>query len=401
MNALVRDAIAGRVPRCVFEPQTVEDLADIVRETAAENLALAPIGSGTMLGLGNAPSRYDAAIHTRALKRVVDYEPADQVIVVEAGITLGELQTALAEKEQRLAVDPIGGNDMTIGGMLAADVYGPSALRFGTLKDLIVGIEFVRADGVIARAGGKVVKNVAGFDVSKLMVGSLGTLAIITKATFRLHPLPEASRTLAFAMPPAQVFPFVLALREAQLEPASLVASIDGACTVEVAFEGFGPGVDAQSEKCEQVAHASSCERVLPPNVPLSEASVASLVERRAVRCKATYRPSEFERVAAIVRSATIFPSLGVMFASLNPERGGASFDSALEGRDAQDGIRKLRSSVEALGGTLVIESMPDTWYGTLDAWGAPPPAFELMRSLKERFDPVGRLNPGRFVGGL
>ncbi len=123
---------------------------------------------------------------------------------------------------------PLGGDDATIGGMLATNAYGPAALRYGTLKDLIVGIELVRADGVIAHAGGKVVKNVAGFDISKLMVGSLGTLAIITKATFRVHPLPESTRRLVFNAKIDRVFPFVLALREAQLEPASISARING-----------------------------------------------------------------------------------------------------------------------------------------------------------------------------
>lgn len=361
-----------------LEPQSVEELSQIVRETAPQNQAIAAVGSGTMLGLGNPAEREDLTIRTRRLRSVVDYEPEDQVIVVEAGITLGELQTVLAEKRQRLAIDPIGGEAMTIGGTLATNAYGPSALRYGTLKDLIVGIEIVRADGAIARAGGKVVKNVAGFDISKLMVGSLGTLGIITKATFRLHPLPEASRKLTFTAPAAQIFPFVLALREAQLEPSAITAHLaGGTATIDVLFEGFGPGVDAQSARCLEVVASS--------DVVVSGASETSGVEpERECRLKATFPPSELSRVAERVDCATVFPPLGVM-----------DIDAAA------DDVEPLRAFFASIGGTLVVERMPQELHGKIDAWGAPPPSFALMKALKERFDPARRLNPGRFVGGL
>ncbi len=365
-----------------LEPRSAEELAQIVRETAPRNLAIAALGSGTTLGLGNPPEREDLTICTRGLRRVVDYEAEDQVIVVEAGITLGELQAVLAEKKQRLAIDPFDGGAMTIGGMLATNAYGPSALRYGTLKDLIVGIEIVRADGAIARAGGKVVKNVAGFDVSKLMVGSLGTLGVITKATFRLHPLPEASRTLAFASAPAQVFPFVLALREAQLEPSAIVARLaDEVATIEIRFEGFGPGVAAQSATCEETAIGLGLKEC-------SGDAEHRGAEPGAIRLKAAFPPSELSNVVERVQRATVFPGLGVMFADL----GGAA---------AAHDITSMRAFFERIGGSLVVERMPQELYGKIDAWGTPPPSFALMRALKERFDPARRLNPGRFVGGL
>ena len=224
-----------------LQPNTLEELSEAVRSTG--NRAIATVGSGTALGLGNPALREDIALQMRGLNRIVDYVPEDQVVVVEAGVTLRDLQGELGKRGQRLALDPLGGDGATIGGMLATNAYGPGALRYGTLKDLIVGIELVRADGVVAHAGGKVVKNVAGFDVSKLIVGSLGTLAIITKATFRVHPLPEKTTRLAFDAKLEQAFPFVLALREAQLEPAAIAVRIKGTTTgddaettIEVAF---------------------------------------------------------------------------------------------------------------------------------------------------------------------
>jgi glycolate oxidase FAD binding subunit len=388
-----------------FEPKSVEELADFVRATG--DRAIATIGSGTQLGLGNLATREDISLRTRGLNRIVDYVPEDQVVVVEAGITLRALQAELTKHGQRLAIESLGGDGVTIGGMLATNDYGASALRYGTLKDLIVGVELVRADGVVARAGGKVVKNVAGFDVSKLIVGSLGTLAIITKATFRVNPLPESTRRLAFGAKINAVFPFVLALREAQLEPASIAVHLNGAdARIEVVFEGFGPGVEAQSTMCESVANRAGVAPVVIP----SEACAPGGIEGQRKCLKATFPPSEFARIEReISGEALAFPSLGVMYfgcpshygalraPTLGMTTGG---DAALTLRATERALQ-LRELLESIGGTLVVQHMPDEWRGKIDAWGTPPPAFKLMRALKDRFDPQHRLNPGRFVGGL
>jgi len=383
----------------VFEPKSVEELTDAVRSTG--DRAIATVGCGTKLGLGNPAEREDIVLSTRGLDRIVDYTPEDQVVVVEAGMTLHALQTELAEHGQRLAIESLAGDDVTIGGMLATNAYGPSALRYGTLKDLIVGVELVRADGVVARAGGKVVKNVAGFDVSKLIVGSLGTLAIITKATFRVHPLPESVRRLAFSARIDDVFPFVLALREAQLEPSSVVVRLGAAeaeATIEVVFEGFGPGVDAQSAASEHVASRTS-------GVTLSAAPGWREVEgQRSYGFKATFPPTEFARIAREIKvEALAFPSLGVMYFG-GPSTSDAHSASYAEDDTSEQSLDRtltLREMFESLGGTLVVQHMPQEWRGKIDAWGTPPPAFKLMRALKGRFDPEHRLNPGRFVGGL
>jgi glycolate oxidase FAD binding subunit len=175
-----------------------------------------------------------------------------------------------------------------------------------------------------------------------------------------------------------QVFPFVLALREAQLDPASIAVRMNGEdVIVDVVFEGFGPGVDAQIAACENVAHGVTL-------------SVASAVEGPTkYSLKATFPPTEFERVAREIQGeALAFPSLGVMHFGC-PEG------------DAVPRAQALRDLLEPLGGTLVVQDMPNEWRGKIDAWGTPPPAFKLMRALKDRFDPERRLNPGRFVGAL
>ena len=155
------------------------------------------VGGGTDLDLGAPPERLDVLLRTRRLDRIVEHAPSDQIAVVEAGVTAGRARPARsAPRGQRLALDPPLPERATVGGIVAANAFGPRRARYGSVRDLIIGVTIVRADGVVAHGGGKVVKNVAGFDLPKLMVGSLGTLGLIATATFRLHPLPEESATL-------------------------------------------------------------------------------------------------------------------------------------------------------------------------------------------------------------
>jgi len=220
------DAVLGVRPGTVFEPATVEEAAEVVAGSARDGKALAFVGGGTDLGLGAPPKRLDAVVRTGRLARFVEHAPSDQIVTVEAGLTLGELQKSLASHRQRLALDPPLPERRTLGGIIAANAYGPRRARFGTVRDLLIGLSFVRADGTLAHGGGKVVKNVAGFDLPKLMVGSLGTLGLIATATFRLHPVTEEEVTLLLPGRTAtDVRALVAAVRKAQLEPTSVVAA--------------------------------------------------------------------------------------------------------------------------------------------------------------------------------
>ena len=377
-------AILETLPARVFEPRSIAELAETMRETAPSRIAVAPIGSGTQLDLGNPPTRYDAAVRLGALQRIVEYAPEDQIVVVEAGITLATLQARLAVDSQRLAIDPPAGAGMSIGGLLATNAYGPCASRYGTIKDLVVGVTVVRADGAIARAGGKVVKNVAGFDLSKLMAGSLGTLAIVASIALRVHPLPELRRSLTLRLSVADVWPFALALRDAQLEPSSVTADIDGkAAVLTISFEGFAAGIEAQVAACRTLASSYSSVEV--------DESQAFPWETAPIAIRATFPPAAFADVVPVVAAPSVrtqvWPLAGTLLATA--ER----FD--------ESALAATRASFESLGGTLVVHRMPNAWRGRLDAWGTPPPAIALMRNLKQRFDPGARLNPGRFVGGI
>src|SRR6267142_1307253 len=205
----------------------------------------------------------DLELSTGRLDRVVEYEPADQVITAECGVTLAQLQGELGKHGQRLALDPPQPEKATLGGIIASNAFGPLRTRYGSVRDLIIGVSVVRADGTRAKGGGKVVKTVAGFDLPKLMCGSWGTLAFIATATFRVHPVPEATVTLrARGVDPMEL---VRKTRALQLEPAAMLAVREAAgWSVYLRFEGFGAGVRAQREKLKELEEAAWPEPAPP-----------------------------------------------------------------------------------------------------------------------------------------
>ncbi len=400
------DAILGARPAIVYEPSTPEEAGEVLREAMRAGKALAFVGGGTELELGAPPVRLDAVVRTGRMVRIVEHAPSDQIVVVEAGMPLALLQEALASHRQRLALDPPLPERKSVGGIVAANAFGPRRARFGSVRDLIIGVSFARADGTLARGGGRVVKNVAGFDLPKLMVGSLGTLGLITTATFRLHPLPEEETTLLLPGRTADaVRALVAAMREAQLEPASVVAeSRDGSFDVSVAFEGFRAGVAEQRERLIRIVGAdvgSACD-------VLDETAARSLRARHdeirtaaALRAKLAALPTHIEPIAADVLPPLLgtlenfgfvwYAMLGLGFLSGTPA------DPA----SAAEAIRAGRERIASLGGSLTLEAAPAAIRKLIDVWGSPPPALSLMKSVKERLDPERRLAPGRFVGGI
>ena len=197
-------AVDGIVPQAVALPGTVEEVAEVMRLAHHEGAAVIPWGGGTAMGLGNLPRRYDIALSLTRLNAVVEHEPADLTATVLAGRTLADFQAHLSSVGQFLPLDPPSPAEATIGGILAANASGPSRHAHGTARDLVLGLRFVQADGRVIKAGGKVVKNVAGYDMCRLLIGSLGTLGVIVEACFRLTPLPGAQQTLAVAVDSAQ-----------------------------------------------------------------------------------------------------------------------------------------------------------------------------------------------------
>jgi glycolate oxidase FAD binding subunit len=403
--ATAADALQEAVPRLVLEPSTPAEAADAMARLARDRMTVAFVGGGTKLGLGGRPARLDAVVRTGGLARLVDHAPADQVVTAEAGMTLAALGAELSRHRQRLALDAPFPARATVGGVVAANDFGPRRTRFGGARDLLLGVSLVRADGTPARGGGKVVKNVAGFDLPRLMVGSLGTLALLTSVTFRVHPLPEVEATVLFpGLTPEQVRALVAAWTAAQLEPSS-AAGVFASDRIDLGLrvEGFQAGVDDQARRLLEVGRKAglSGERLDGAAAAAFWTRHDAVRERGSLRVKIATTPS---RLGDLSRAwlppvlgelspagAVVYPTLGIAFASGEPAAG----------TGLPTGLRDARLAVVAAGGSLVVCEASPSIRPTLDPWGPPPPSIDLMRALKERLDPDRRLAPGRFVGGI
>jgi len=396
-----RDAVLGVTPRMALEPATVDEAAEAMRALAADRLAVAFVGGATDLDLGAPPTRLDAVLHTRRLDRIREHAPSDQIVAVEAGMTLAELQRRLAPHHQRLAIDPPLPERATVGGIVAANAFGPRRTRYGPIRDLVIGITVVRADGVIARGGGKVVKNVAGFDLPRLFCGSLGTLGLVAEVVFRLHPLPEASATAVFeGLAGSDVQETIPVLRELAVEPTAVAAlAAGGRFTLAVRFEGFAPGVSAQVERT--LARAGGGDRLEGVEEAALWARHDALRAGGNVRAKATFAPAALVRVLdalAPLRGAlpgegfVVHPTLGIALLA------GNLGVPAVVAR----AVASARAALGPLGnGSLVLSAAPAELRALADVWGPEPGGIEVMRRLKRELDPEARLAPGRFVGGI
>jgi glycolate oxidase FAD binding subunit len=395
------DGILGLSPRFAAEPASVREAADALRSFAGDRLAVTFVGGGTDLELGAAPSRLDAVLRTRRLSRVVEYAPSDQIVAVEAGMTLAELQRHLAAQGQRLALDPPLPDRATVGGIVAANAFGPMRARFGVARDLVIGITLIRGDGVVARGGGKVVKNVAGFDLPRLFCGSLGTLGLIAEVVFRLHPLPETAGTVLFdGLSASEVRALARSALEAHLEPVAVVA-ISAGNRYRLAFrlEGFAPGVRDQTERLAGIAGRAG-ERLEGGNAAALWARHDELRTAGDVRLKASFAPASMVAVEPALRSfaaaleddaLVLYPTFGCAFVS----------GWLTDPRAAASAIESVRAAVRSANGSAVIAAAPPALRARVDVWGPPPSAIAVMRQLKAQLDPDSRLSPGRFVGGL
>jgi len=367
----------------VLEPSTPQDLASELKRANDAGLALAPRGGGTKSAWGNPSFRCDAILSTAYLHRVIEHAWADLTVTVEAGCTLAALQSTLAERGQRLAVDALWPEHATIGGILSANDTGALRLSFGGLRDLIIGATVALADGTLAMSGGKVVKNVAGYDLPKLVTGALGTLGVITQAVFRLHPLPRHSRTLTLA--PASLEDaqrLLLAIQSSHLAHTSLQLRVEAGQQplLDILIEGTEAGIAAQEATVRGIAGSA---KETGPAVWTARQDLWSIPQGPIV--KLSVLPSDIARTVRL---------LGQGFAVIQANGlGHARLDA-----DSQQ-LQALRVAVEASGGSLTVLRQPQD--ARVETWGNPGDSFALMRALKQQFDPKGTLNPGRYVGGI
>jgi glycolate oxidase FAD binding subunit len=382
-------------------PCDLAEAESVLAAAAVHGQTLTFAGGGTERGLGYPLEDVELTLDTKRLSRVVEYAPADMVVEAEAGITLAALQATLAANHQRFALDPPAPERATLGGLLATNAFGPRRTRFGSLRDLIVGVSLVRADGRRVRGGGKVVKNVAGFDLPKIAVGSLGTLGLIATATFRLHPLPAAARLLRVRVAGNGLLRAVVReLGARQLEPSAVAAYGElGASELFVLFEGFETGVAEQAERFVRLgekfgltcAHGSGPEELAARD---GDVRLHGDVRLRIAMPPAALDALEGDVLAPLAAAldeprVAVYPTIGVAFVSA------VAHDCAR----ADAAISVARATAEARDGNLVVLAAPPS--SAVDVYGTLPAAFGLMRELKLRFDPERRLNRGRFVGRL
>jgi glycolate oxidase FAD binding subunit len=404
------DAIDGVVPSFVASPADTAEAAALLRAAATHGLAVVPRGTGSRLGWGIPPSRCDLVVDMLRMGSVVEHAAGDLVARVQAGARMGDVASALAGAGQEIVLDVPAA--ATVGGVIASGLTGPRRLRYGAPRDLLIGITIVRADGTVARSGGKVVKNVAGYDLGKLLAGSWGTLGLITEATFRLHPLPAAIVfvTASFASSAAAAG----AIATAAASP--LVAS-----AVEVSRPGpgqpFRVGVLLEGSADGVAARASRMSELLGESAPVVTASVSPSVSAGApdwwprspepgdgtliqVSFWVSALESVLDAVDAAARAADVRPAVsgpagtGVVHLSLGP-----TSDAGAAGRF----VGALRKTLEHARGSVVVLAAPPAVRAELQAHGGmngKVPSLRLMRAVKDQFDPDKRLSPGRFPEG-
>lgn len=417
-NRALALAVDGVAPRFAAAPRSVDELSGVMREASAQGWTVVPRGGGSKLGLGHAPRSADLLLDLSGLNGLVEYNPADLTVTVRAGTRLAALQAELAAHDQMLALDPPFAGQATIGGILAVNDSGPRRLGYGTARDLVIGTRVVGADGRVTRAGGRVVKNVTGYDLNKLYVGSLGTLAVLAEVSFKLHPLPRLTRTVWASFPDADgAMTAVLRLLRSPLAPLAIMLNdlrgsemgLDDASPLRLHVELTGPSAALERKTAETRRYCH--EAGASDTTALDEGGAAAWQRMRehpdafagpeSVRLKIAVPPTAVATMhdhvarqasAAGLRWWTLsFAGNGILYVYL--DAGTLSPYAAI--------TRDTRARAVALGGSLVVQQCPAPLKALVDVWGAAPSGLDVMRRLKATYDPDGRLNPGRYIGGI
>ncbi|WP_298815806.1 FAD-binding oxidoreductase [Chloroflexus sp.] len=398
--------IYGQTPLLAVAPGSLEELSQVVARLAAEPVAMVPWGGGTQQTWGRPPARPFVVVETNRLNRILDYTPDDLTISVEAGITLDALRAALAANGQMLPLDSPLPAQATIGGLLATAMDGPRRLGYGSARDLLIGIRVVEATGRVSKAGGMVVKNVSGFDMMKLYLGSFGTLAIIASANFKLIPQPRAAASiLCRAQTPAPLWKLVNAIAASQLVPVAVeylegIAAIDAPFALTVASEGLPAAVErhlrdvaafaqqagVSTEVLRDADHAQLWSMI--NDVPQTAApAVDELVTR------VTCLPADLNRVLTAARAAAREADLSLQITAraLN----GIAY---LRARGQTTALRLWHTALLKVAPHTTLLATPPALVAELPAFGAQIVNLDLMQRIKQEFDPDQLLNPGRFV---
>ena len=414
----------GYVPKAVVLPASVQEMQDVLQFAVKQGVSVMPAGAGTKLGIGNLPQKVDVVLATTSLNSVVEYEPADLTVTVEAGIRLADLQTELAKHRQYLALNPPYADRCTIGGIVATNASGSFRLRHGTARNQVLGLRVVRADGTVVKSGGKVVKNVAGYDLNKLYIGAFGTLGIITEVTLKLSPIPvrqailtadfrnvqEAADT-GLSIVGSQTLPmFVNLFVNSDPTPGGTEAPTDENKTLLVVGFGGDPDTVAwQLTQCqgimeqngaigvtiaegESLQHLQGAVQEFSEDNKNTEIIVAKLNLKRTDVAEFAAQIVEANWACDVQMMALL--GSGVLYVTL-PVISDTDYQSLA------NALTQLRQTAMSRQGNLIIEVAPPKLKRHIDVWDSVEGTLSLMKQIKAKFDPAGVLNPGRFVSSI
>ncbi len=407
---------AESLPEAVVYPNSEAELAEVMACAHRHQWRVLPFGCGSKLAWGGLAPAFDLAISTQNLNQVVEHAVGDMTLTAAAGLKLADLKPQLAQHNQFLAIDPAYPACATLGGIVSTADTGSLRQRYNSVRDMLIGISFVRHDGQVTKAGGRVVKNVAGYDLMKLMTGAYGSLGIISQVTFRLYPIPETSTTLVISGAAAAIANLTADLRQSSLTPVALdilsphlsaMLGFAESFSLAVRFQTNRPGVD------EQVTLLS---KLVPEDLSIQQLAATADEEfwSRAGRClfpsSRAGGGADGEGTAmaklgvwpahAVDLLQTIHRQIPTGLARFHAGSGIGTLSFPAE-MASPAVLNTLRQECEAARGYLTVLQAPRTLKQSLDIWGYQGNALPLMRRIKETFDPDQRLSGGRFVGGL
>jgi glycolate dehydrogenase FAD-binding subunit len=419
--------VDGKTPRLAVYPADAGQVADVLRYAAQERLAVIASRNATKLAMGNPPREYDFALSLKELNRVWHYEPDDLTVSAEPGMKFGDFQRFVGRHGLWLPLNPPGGESASLGGIVATNGAGTYRCHYGTPRDMVLGMKIATTEGKVVKAGGRVVKNVAGYDITKLMIGSFGTLGVIVEISFKLFPRPAERATFALTCGTLEKAREIRrALQKSPIRPLR-VTLVDSSCLQLLKIEALP---DVQVAGCQIWVEVGGTRRVIERCCSgLSEIAARAggqvlprQPEDRAARVwqgiddlRATVRQNADDWLLKVLLPVASVEQYLICANSelLRPVRFWTWCAEPLSGvvrlwlhahiepGGADEVALKLRRLAEELGGSLVVEIAPVAGKARVDAWGAVGDDFEIMRKLKEAWDPNHVLSPGRFVGGL
>ena len=412
--------VDGFMPKAVALPESVEKIQKLLAFATDRGLSVIPAGSGTKLGIGNLPQKVDLVLSTRRLNSMIEYEPADLTVTVQAGMRLANLQVQLSENGQFLPLDPAYASLATVGGIAATNASGPLRLRHGTPRNQVLGMRVVQSGGAVVKSGGKVVKNVSGYDLNKLYIGSFGTLGINTELTFKLSPLAENGITMLLRFKRFEDATKTASdITSSQLLPSYLNLFINGVPDTRDLEPSLVVGLDAHPKAIawqrNQVQWIAKQSGVIGVEI-IQERQAAKLAEamrtftqtnpsQQIIVCKVNLRMSDIEEyigvaleiASALACSVRVMGLMGtgqVYFVF-------SEFAGMVEPTMIASTLAELRKHACSVGGNLILETAPVEVKRDIDVWGTVGSGSEIMKKIKAQFDPSKLLNPGRFADGI